>query len=197
MLQNKHFCGKLCSSRLEEVVFTMNLSKKNKETRVSEAQSYLRDTDRVSRPMAILMSLLAFLAVFAVVFSLFLGGRWLYNTLKERSGSEDSETTQATGDGGISDDTPVTVVSNTQDSTGPSVTVVNGDGASSTTAPSTSSSSSSLDSTVPATVIGSEGQSSAATTALPRTGPASNMLIAAGTVVIAGVTHSYVSRKKS
>ncbi len=63
----------------------------NRRGEVTEAQDYLRATDNVSRPMALLLSLVGFLVVFAVVFSLFLGGRWLFNRLSNDTDSTDVE----------------------------------------------------------------------------------------------------------
>lgn len=49
---------------------------------VKDAESYLKATDVVSRPMAILMSLVAFIIVGSLLYSVFLGGRWVYEKVK-------------------------------------------------------------------------------------------------------------------
>lgn len=51
------------------------------------AKEYLRQTDRVSRPMAMLTALLAFVVVVSLVVSLFMGGRWLY---RQATGPDDN-----------------------------------------------------------------------------------------------------------
>lgn len=49
---------------------------------ISGAGDYLRATDTVSRPMAIVMVLFIVCAIAAVAFSLFLGGKWAYDRWK-------------------------------------------------------------------------------------------------------------------
>jgi len=49
---------------------------------VKNAENYLKATDVVSRPMAILMSLVALIIIVALLYSAFLGGRWAYNKIR-------------------------------------------------------------------------------------------------------------------
>ena len=57
-----------------------NWSKRRKV--VKDAENYLKATDVVSRPMAILMTVAAFVIIGALLFSVFLGGRWAYRRIK-------------------------------------------------------------------------------------------------------------------
>lgn len=55
------------------------------------ASAYLRSADSVSRPMAILLSLLGFLIILSVVAGAFFGGKWVYGRLW----GDDNESTVA------------------------------------------------------------------------------------------------------
>lgn len=48
-------------------------------------KEYLRATDAVSRPLAILLTLIVLFVCAALIFSLFLGGRWLYRRLVDEN----------------------------------------------------------------------------------------------------------------
>lgn len=58
---------------------------------VSQAENYIKATDNVSRPIAILLSLAAIIIIAALIFALFLGGRWVYNRI---SGNDEPTTSQ-------------------------------------------------------------------------------------------------------
>ncbi len=68
-----------------------NWSKRRKM--VKDAENYLKATDVVSRPVAVLMTVIAFIIIGLLLFSVFLGGRWAYHKIK---GDESSVTTTTT-----------------------------------------------------------------------------------------------------
>lgn len=49
---------------------------------VRDAENYLKATDVVSRPMAILMSIVVFIIIGSILYSVFLGGRWVYDKVR-------------------------------------------------------------------------------------------------------------------
>lgn len=69
---------------------------------IDEAEDYLKATDAVSRPMAIFVTLSAIIIIAALVFTLFLGGRWVYNQFKD-----DEEVVQVEEQGGETSNVPV------------------------------------------------------------------------------------------
>ncbi|MEM6997277.1 MAG: hypothetical protein AAF413_00015 [Patescibacteria group bacterium] len=152
---------------------------------VNDAQDYLRSTDHVSRPMALLLSLFGFLLVFAVVFSLFLGGRWLWNKLTEDN-SNDRDTVQTV--------TAPSTTSSSDSTDGPSVTVV--DNETDTDSSSTSDDDSTSETTTD-DADADENDKSPAATSLPRTGPTENALALVAVTVIAGVVHNIYARSRS
>jgi hypothetical protein len=62
-------------------------------------KGYWQETSAVSRPMAIILTILIMFIILAVVFSLFLGGKWLYANLTD-SNNKPIEVTQTTSGGG-------------------------------------------------------------------------------------------------
>jgi hypothetical protein len=54
----------------------------NQQTTIKE---YWQATDAVSRPMAIFLTLLIMFICLAVLFSLFMGGRWLYHNISNQN----------------------------------------------------------------------------------------------------------------
>jgi hypothetical protein len=66
---------------------------------VKDAENYLKATDVVSRPMAILMSLAVFIILGSLLYSVFLGGRWVYDKLKVNDSPVATITTQQAGPG--------------------------------------------------------------------------------------------------
>ncbi|MCA9348720.1 hypothetical protein KC878_01075 [Candidatus Saccharibacteria bacterium] len=162
---------------------------KKKDTKISNAQAYLKSTDTVSRPTAIIMSLLTFLAVFAVVLSLFLGGKWLYDRQNNNSSSSTS-TTQSTSSNTETDNSSK-VTSNSAGNDGLGITVIDGDGekiASRVGEQFNKSTTTSTDKPASTPVV--------KTDTLPRTGPANNLLIAVGVVVIVSASHSLYARRR-
>ena len=92
---------------------------KKSEDNNSMVKYYWRATEAVSRPLAILFTLVILFICVALVFSLFLGGRWLY---RQAFNSNDSTTTQVeTINNGQSTTVEVELPSST-----PSVTVTDG-----------------------------------------------------------------------
>lgn len=65
-------------------------------------KGYWQETSAVSRPMAIVLTILIVFIILAVVFSLFLGGKWLYANLTD-SDNKPVEVTQTTNGGAITD----------------------------------------------------------------------------------------------
>lgn len=74
-----------------------NWSKRRKV--VKDAENYLKATDVVSRPMAVLMSFAAFVIIGLLLFSVFLGGRWAYHKVKGDDTSSVTAKTTPAGDG--------------------------------------------------------------------------------------------------
>jgi hypothetical protein len=62
-------------------------------------KGYWQETSAVSRPMAIILTILIMFIILAVVFSLFLGGKWLYANLTDNK-NKPVEVTQTTSGGG-------------------------------------------------------------------------------------------------
>lgn len=156
---------------------------RKKDNKISDAQAYLRSTDNVSRPTAILMSFVAFLAVFAIVFSLFLGGRWLYERMNDESRSDDTVAQSDNTDEASSE-------TSTENNSGLGITVVNGTGQdiAGTVAENLNNDSDNEAEEPAATATGAQQ--------LPNTGPAGNMAIAAGVVILSAVGHNLYSRKR-
>lgn len=152
---------------------------------VTDAQDYLRSTDHVSRPMALLLSLFGFLLVFAVVFSLFLAGRWLWQRLSDSGADNSSTTSQVTP---TSSNTVATNVVVADDSTADSDDV---------SADSSSDSASSEDSTTASSTSSENADSTSSATTLPRTGPTENLLTLVAITTIAGVAHNVYARSRS
>ena len=169
-----------------------------KQKNMSDAEAYLRSTDTVSRPTAILMSLVAFLVVFAVVFSLFLGGKWLYDRYSdnETTVKVDETTQNETSNNDNADDQD-----NSESNNGLGITVVDGSGERTARiigsefgeddVPATSSAETQAAETTE--VAGTNTEASA----LPRTGPASNLLLAFIAMIVATATHSLYSRNRN
>lgn len=162
---------------------------KKKDSKIADAQEYLRSTDNVSRPTAILMSLVAFVAVFAIVFSLFLGGRWLYDWLRDESSRDDTTqvvTTNGTTEADSSEQ-------NSDQNNGLGITVIGGNGEE-----IASDVGSRLNQPQETPVNTPQNtQVAGATDQLPNTGPASNALIIAVSVVLATAAHNLYLRKRS
>ena len=156
------------------------------------SQEYLRTSDNVNRPLAAFLTLLLIFAAAAIIFGLFMGGRWLANNL---DGSDQPPSTVAT--------TPVTEVTPESSSTtagsgstgsaGTSTTGSNNASQSGSTATSTSNSSSTTSATSSssgsnATSSSASNTQSAATTpttgaqsetaaAIPATGPVETLVL--------------------
>jgi hypothetical protein len=148
---------------------------------------YLQTTDTVSRPMALVFTVLIVLVMAAVVFSLFWGGRWLFQHL----------------DG--SDQVKVQVVTNPITVTTPTAASVTANGS----ATSGSSSSGSANSGGSSTVAGSNNQTQSANTngqatqqaisatAIPATGPTETLTIFLTVVLLATIGHSIWQRQRN
>lgn len=62
-----------------------------------DASSYVRATDAVSRPVAVLMTVVGFLIILVLLAALFLAGRWTYRQLtKDNTAQQTTQTTSGT-----------------------------------------------------------------------------------------------------
>lgn len=86
--------------------------------RTSEAENYLRATDTVSRPIAFMMTLAGLIIVAALLFMVFLGGRWAYTSIRERANVDNVATTdqQQATDGEEQDQLPIVTEENAEES---------------------------------------------------------------------------------
>jgi hypothetical protein len=134
----------------------MSWFNRNKNPYANGTDDYLKSTDTVSRPLAVVFVILIVFVIAAVAFSLFLGGRWLYKNLDGKSTSSTETIT-------IQGDASQTNTSNSGQSTSGSSTPASTPPASST-ATATPGSTSATTSATPAT-------STQAPSALPNTGP--------------------------
>ena len=139
---------------------------------------YLQTTETVSRPLAIIFTIIIVLVMSAAVFSLFLGGRWLFENL---DGSNEPTTTVVVTNP-ITETTPTassTTAAETNpagaSSNQPSTSTSNGTGA-------TSSSSNTSPKPVSNTVI--------TASAIPATGPSETIVLFVLTAIIATLAHS-------
>lgn len=172
-----------------------------KKNSISGASEYVRATDTVSRPMAIVMVLFIVCAVVAAAFSLYLGGKWVY----ERWRGDDNSTTTTTQ--------TTTGSSNEQksDSSAPASTTppVSSESSSSTTSAGTTTSgsggasSSTNASGSASTASGTPGTSSSTTPTtgsssdLPSTGPENIMAVFVVSTIIGTVVHYAILSRRS
>ena len=151
---------------------------------------YLQTTDTVSRPMALIFTLLIVFVVGAVAFSLFLGGRWLFQNL---DGSNAPKVQVV--------ENPITVTTPSAASTS-SNTTSNSSGSTSSasqTKPSTTTStaaSTSSTATQTATSTPTTGPSTTAES-IPATGPTEVLGVFIVTMLLATFAHNVWLRKKS
>lgn len=138
---------------------------------------YLQTTDTVGRPTAALFSIIMVVVLAAAVFSLFLGGRWLYQHLD----GSDQPTTEVVVN-------PVTVVP-------PSASNTSNSGA--TGSSSTNSSAGSSSATSSSTQQSGGTASTQTSTSIPATGPTEITLLFVLTVVVATVSHYTWQRKRN
>jgi uncharacterized protein YxeA len=75
----------------------MKLFKRNYNDKTVDGD-YLKSADTVSRPTAILYILLIILVISAVVFCLFVSGKWIYKTVTSK---DKSTTTQSTSENNV------------------------------------------------------------------------------------------------
>ncbi len=68
----------------------MNLFRKNNNDK-SVNGDYLKSADTVGRPAAALYVIIIVLVISAVVFSLFISGKWIYNTVSSKDKSNTSQ----------------------------------------------------------------------------------------------------------
>lgn len=59
-----------------------------------KAKEYLQETDTVSRPLAISFTVIIFFVGVAVMFSIFFGGRWVYQQIAKKDNPAVVETAQ-------------------------------------------------------------------------------------------------------
>lgn len=149
---------------------------------------YLRTTDTVSRPMALVYTLLIVFVVGALAFSIFLGGRWLYQNL---DGSNESQTVEVVENPITT--TPPTAASTTNGSNESNNTAspASNAGTASSVAQNTSSATaSSSSSSVPAT-------GAAKPESIPATGAVDTIMIFVVVVIFATATHNILLRRST
>jgi predicted PurR-regulated permease PerM len=64
--------------------------------KTTKAKEYIQDTENVSRPMAVLFTIIIFFIGVAVVFCLFLGGKWVYQQFTGKNGTTQIESGEQT-----------------------------------------------------------------------------------------------------
>lgn len=138
----------------------------SKRTDDSQVQDEYQQTEIVSRPMAAVFTVLIVLVLAAVAFSLFLGGRWLYQHVNN------------------TDKPKVQVVENPITATTPSAARTDA------TQPVTSSATVTV-STTSSSVVGG----SITATAIPATGSPSAVNVLVGTTIIAAIAHAALQRR--
>lgn len=159
--------------------------------------SYMQNTQTVSRPVGIVLTILTILVIGAAIYCLFLGGRWMFKHL-DGSNIPKTETTSVEAPA----ETP-------QDSNSNTATSGSGSGATSGTATSgsnqaagtsgsnysasTSNNTSNTSNSSQTNSISSTGPS---TTDIPATGPSNIFVIFAISTILGLVTHSLFIRKK-
>ena len=168
----------------------MSWFKRTKDPLVTD--DYLQTAETVSRPMAIIYTIVMVFVVGALAFSLFFGGRWLYQNL----------------DG--SDKTKPTVVNNPITTTPPATTSgTNGSGSTAITSATTGQASqpaattptggTTTNTTKPAATSSTSANQPATQTAaraIPATGPAETMAVFVAAIAIGVFGHQLYLRKR-
>jgi len=137
---------------------------------------YLQTTDTVGRPTAVLFSIIMVVVLAAAVFSLFLGGRWLYEHLD----GSDQATTEVVVN-------PITVVP-------PTASNSSNNGA---TGSSTTSNGGGTSSTSPSSTQSGTTTSTQTSTSIPATGSTEVALLFMLTVIAATALHYTWQRKRN
>lgn len=177
--------------------------------RRNQNSGYLENTQTVSRPVGIFLTILTILVIGAAIFSLFLGGRWLYQHLDGSNESKDvtvtidntaktpGETPKPSGETSTGSGTstannnaaPAATPTPTPASTSSSTT--------SSTNGSSSNSSTTQNSSIAATgATSSAGQGGQQSTQIPATGPDNTLAMFVIAVVLGAGVHTFVLRKK-
>lgn len=157
------------------------------------SQEYLRTSDNVNRPLAAFVTLLLIFAAAAIIFGLFMGGRWLVNNLdgSDQQPStiattpvtditpESSSTTTGTSSNSSSSSSPASGSNSTSQSSSSATNT----SSTSTTGGSSSSASSATSQT--ASTTPTTGAQSETATAIPATGPAETLLLFVAASVVA------------
>lgn len=154
----------------------MSLFSKSGNSKQKQKTDYLQTTDTVNRPTAVLFTIIMVAVLAAAVFSLFLGGRWLYQHLD----GSDKPTTTVVVTNPVTE-TPVGGAAST--SSGSSTT---SSGTTSTSSGSSTTASNSGNST-PATTTTTSSSSSAQS--ITATGPTETITLFIATVIIASLAH--------
>lgn len=147
-------------------------SKRNVGT---DTTNYIRSVDAVSRPMAVLLTVVGIVVIGGLLFGIFQGARWSFAKL---SGNDSSDSTEITSTTTSTDTTPGT--HNTPETT-PSNSTITATSSTATTTPSASST----------TVAPTTSTTANASKSLPSTGPSSNVAIFCGVLLV-----SYLAYRK-
>lgn len=134
---------------------------------VSKAGGYIKAADSVSRPTAILMTVLGILVVGGLMFGIFSATRWAYTQI---AGKKDNTTVTQGPSITETSSTSTTTPSTSSQTSSPNTTPT-------TPAPASSTSTASSTATSTQTPVSTTTQTVAATSNLPRTGAGSNALL--------------------
>ena len=170
--------------------------------------AYLESTQTVSRPVGIVMSVLTVLVIGAAVFSLFLGGRWLYNNLDGSNESKDEnvsldvtatspESTDNKGtSGGTTTDSGSQTTSGGGEASSSSNNSAAGTGSGTTSSGSSGSSQTTGSTNTGATTTTTSGaQNNQSAAEIPATGPVDTLAIFIIAATLGTGVHALVSRK--
>ncbi len=123
---------------------------RKRKQQVQDASTYVKATEAVSKPAAFMLSMVAFVLIFSVVFGSILGGQWLWHKLRDDKGTsvvQEDNTNKPDSNEATKEDKPAPVNTNNAPDTAKQ------------TAPST-----------PTTIVGS-ASSTTTPNVIPRTGP--------------------------
>lgn len=165
--------------------------------RRNNKESYMQNTQTVSRPVGIVLTILTILVIGAAIYVLFLGGRWVSQNL-DGTNVPKEETVSAD----VTAEAPQDPNSNSANSTGSSTSgssqAAGGSGPSTATPTGDNSSSSSQSNSIASTgpTASSNSSTTPAGSTIPATGPAEVITLFAVSTMLGLVAHNLYIRKK-
>lgn len=163
-----------------------------RRTNKSSAETdYLQTTETVSRPLALVFTIIIVLVMAAAVFSLFLGGRWLFQHL---DGSDKPDTTLIVTNP-ITETTPSASSTSSDNSSNASTNTSGSQNTSNNTASSTAANSSNTTTNTTQATNTSTTSSSSAATSIPATGTSETAFVFVVTVLLGFIVHTLWLRR--